>query len=232
MARGCVHFLATLSLSKGEELDHVFFELESGLAHSKVMGKLCGDEEREKGEDWVLTDTLAHSHTRIVTHTHTHMHTYTHTRTHTHTHTQGEYHSRTILQLFSFVENGNDVCGSIPILCFHSHFLLAYLDSVTEMLLYIVLPEEDFHNTALRYLLRVCAGTQAVDDCSTPQFVHVWSPTKHSLLSLSPPPLLLPPSPPPLLLPSPPSSSPPLLPSSPPSSSLRMCCQCKCYNLW
>ena len=44
--------LVFLSLSlEGEDLDLVFFDLESGLAHSKVMGKLCSDEEKEKGED-------------------------------------------------------------------------------------------------------------------------------------------------------------------------------------
>ena len=57
----------------------MFFDLESSLAHSKVMGKLCNDEEREKGKDWVLADLLTHSPT------HTHSPTQ-HTHTHTHSH--------------------------------------------------------------------------------------------------------------------------------------------------
>ena len=50
-----------------------------------------------------------------------------------------------------------------------SHSPSAYLDSVMEMILYIVLPEEDFHNTALRYLLRVrmCWNMGSVGNCST-----------------------------------------------------------------
>ena len=58
----------------------MFFDLESSLAHSKVMGKLCNDEEREKGKDWVLADLLTHSHTR----SHPHTLTLTHSLTHSH----------------------------------------------------------------------------------------------------------------------------------------------------
>lgn len=34
--------------------------------------------------------------------------------------------------------------------------LPAYLQGMSEILLYLVLPEEDFHNAALRHLMRVC----------------------------------------------------------------------------
>ena len=81
----CFLSLATPS-QQGVELDLVFFDLESSPAHSKVMGKLCNDEEREKGKDWVPTDLLTHSHTHTHTHTHTHPHTHTHTYTLTYTH--------------------------------------------------------------------------------------------------------------------------------------------------
>ena len=64
----------------------MFFDLESSLAHSKVMGKLCNDEEREKGKDWVLADLLTHSHTHTLPHTLTHPHTLTLTHSLTHSH--------------------------------------------------------------------------------------------------------------------------------------------------